>query len=120
MPPRHDDQWLMFQMESIGPFFGQVSFFHKFSGKTTKTKRPRDRYAAESNGCSRCSIASSPGERIVGEHYTIADIATFPWVNNLVSFYGGALIRRVWNVKRALHALRATGGRAGLNIPSRP
>jgi GST-like protein len=61
---------------------------------------------------------------IVGEHYTIADIATFPWVNNLVGFYGaGALVGfdEFVNVKRALHAFLARPAVVrGLNIPSRP
>src|SRR4249920_1029776 len=41
-------QWLMFQMGAVGPFFGQVGFFHKFAGKSYEDKRPRDRYVAES------------------------------------------------------------------------
>jgi GST-like protein len=41
-------QWVMFQMGSIGPMFGQLGFFHKFAGKDYEDKRPRDRYVAES------------------------------------------------------------------------
>lgn len=81
-------QWLMFQMAGIGPMFGQVGFFHKFAGKDYEDKRPRDRYIAESKrllGVLNQRLADRAW--IMGDAYTIADIATFPWVNNLVSFY---------------------------------
>jgi len=118
-------QWLMFQMGSIGPFFGQVGFFHKFSGKDYEDKRPRDRYAGESKRL-LAVLDQQLAERtwIVGDHYTIADIATFPWVNNLVGFYGaGALVGfdEFVNVKRALQAFLARPAVVrGLNIPPRP
>lgn len=38
----------MWQMGGVGPMFGQLGFFHKFAGKDYADKRPRDRYAAES------------------------------------------------------------------------
>jgi GSH-dependent disulfide-bond oxidoreductase len=82
-------QWLMFQMAGIGPMFGQVGFFHKFAGKDYEDKRPRDRYVAESKrllGVLDRHLANRPW--LTGEDYTIADIATFPWINNLVGFYG--------------------------------
>jgi GST-like protein len=60
----------------------------------------------------------------VGDDYTIADIATFPWVNNLVGFYGaGELVGfdEFVNVKRALQAFLARPAVVrGLNIPPRP
>ena len=82
-------QWLMFQMSAVGPMFGQVGFFHKFAGKDYEDKRPRDRYVAEA----RRLLAVLDGrlaERawIMGSDYTIVDIATFPWIRNLVGFYG--------------------------------
>jgi GST-like protein len=52
-------QWLMFQMGGIGPMFGQVGFFHKFAGKDYEDKRPRDRYIAERERCSRWSTGAS-------------------------------------------------------------
>src|SRR5580704_2536984 len=82
-------QWLMFQMSAVGPMFGQLGFFHKFAGKDYEDKRPRDRYVAEA----RRLLAVLDGrlaERawIMGSDYTIVDIATFPWIRNLVGFYG--------------------------------
>jgi len=81
-------QWLMFQMGGIGPMFGQLGFFHKFAGKSYDDKRPRDRYAAESRRLLGVLDKRLAGRAwIMGDAYTIADIATFPWVRNLIGFY---------------------------------
>lgn len=80
-------QWLMFQMGGIGPMFGQVGFFHKFAGRTYDDKRPRDRYVAESQRLlAVLEQRLEQGPWLMGDSYTIADIATFPWVRNLIGF----------------------------------
>src|SRR5690606_10256443 len=81
-------QWLMFQMGGIGPMFGQVGFVHKFAGKEYEDKRPRDRYIAESRRLLQV-LDEHLADRdwILGDEYSIADIATFPWIRNLVGFY---------------------------------
>ena len=118
-------QWLMFQMGGIGPMFGQVGFFHKFAGKDYEDKRPRDRYVNEAKRLLQVvdrQLADSPW--IAGDAYSIADIATFPWINNLVKFYGaGELvgIAGFVHVQRALAAfLERPAVVRGLNIPERP
>jgi GST-like protein len=81
-------QWLMFQMGGIGPMFGQLGFFHKFAGKDYEDKRPRDRYATESKRLlGLLETRLKDRSWIMGEEYTIADIATLGWVRNLVGFY---------------------------------
>jgi len=82
-------QWVMFQMGGIGPMFGQLGFFHKFAGKDFEDKRPRDRYVAESKRLLGVLDKHLAGrDWIMGADYTIADIAIFPWVRNLIGFYG--------------------------------
>lgn len=82
-------QWVMFQMGGIGPMFGQLGFFHKFAGKDFEDKRPRDRYVAESKRLLGVLDRHLQGrDWIMGADYSIADIAIFPWVRNLVGFYG--------------------------------
>jgi GSH-dependent disulfide-bond oxidoreductase len=117
-------QWLMWQMGGVGPMFGQLGFFHKFAGKAYEDKRPRDRYAAESKrllGVLDQRLADRAW--VMGDEYTIADIAVLPWVNNLVGFYGaGELVG--WgdfkNVQRVVKAFVARPAVArGLNIPPR-
>jgi GSH-dependent disulfide-bond oxidoreductase len=118
-------QWVMFQMGGIGPMFGQVGFFHKFAGKDYEDKRPRDRYISEAKRLLGVLDKQLDGQAwIVGDEYTIADIATFPWVRNLVGFYAaGELVGfdDFANVKRALQAFVARPAVArGLTIPQRP
>ncbi|MDP3798842.1 MAG: glutathione S-transferase N-terminal domain-containing protein [Polaromonas sp.] len=117
-------QWLMFQMGGIGPMFGQVGFFHKFAGKDYEDKRPRDRYVAESKRLLGVLEQRLQGRQwIMGDHYTIADIATFPWVRNLIGFYeAGELVGfdSFSNVKRVLEAFVARPAVVkGLGIPKR-
>lgn len=117
-------QWLMFQMGGVGPMFGQLGFFHKFAGKDYEDKRPRDRYVNESKrllGVLDKHLAGKPW--IMGDEYTIADIATFPWIRNLIGFYGaGDLVGfdDFREVRRVLDAFVARPAvQRGLNIPRR-
>ena len=117
-------QWLMFQMGGIGPMFGQVGFFHRFAGREYEDKRPRDRYVDESRRLLAVLEQRLAGrEWIMGGTYTIADIATFPWVRNLVGFYGaGELVgfNDFPEVQRALAAfIERPGVARGLEIPRR-
>ncbi|MFT3721385.1 glutathione S-transferase N-terminal domain-containing protein [Pseudorhodoferax sp.] len=118
-------QWLMFQMGGIGPMFGQLGFFHKFAGKDIEDKRPRDRYAAESRRLLKVLDGRLAGrDWIMGDDYTIADIAVFPWVRNLVGFYGaGDLVGfdDFREVRRVLDAFVARPAvQRGLDIPPAP
>ncbi len=119
----HTLQWLMFQMGGIGPMFGQVGFFHRFAGKDFEDKRPRDRYVAEARrllGVLEARLRDSTW--LAGDEYTIADIATFPWVRNLVGFYeAGPLvgIDDFPSVQKALGAFLARPAVSrGLTIPA--
>jgi GST-like protein len=85
-------------------------------------KRPRDRYVAESKrllGVLDKVLAQHAW--IAGDEYTIADIATFPWVRNLIGFYGaGDLVgfQEFPNVARALDAfVQRPAVARGLSIP---
>ena len=81
-------QWVFFQMASIGPMFGQVGFFNKFAGKAYEDKRPLQRYATESQRLLGVLDGRLDGrDWIMGADYSIADIATLGWVNNLITFY---------------------------------
>lgn len=116
-------QWVMFQMGGIGPMFGQLGFFHKFAGKDFEDKRPRDRYVAESRrllGVLNKHLTNR--DWIMGQEYSIADIAIFPWVRNLIGFYGARElvgfddfpeVQRVLDVFVARPAVKR-----GLEIPS--
>lgn len=117
-------QWLMFQMGGIGPMFGQLGFFHKFAGRDYADKRPRDRYVAESARLlGVLDQHLQDRDWMMGHQYSIADIALFPWVRNLVGFYeAGELVQfeRFANVRRVLDAFLARPAvQRGLSIPAR-
>ena len=117
-------QWLMFQMGGVGPMFGQLGFFHKFAGKDYEDKRPRDRYVAESKrllGVLNQLLATRTW--MMGDAYTIADMAIFPWVRNLVGFYGAGELVGFEDFPHVARALAAFVARPavvrGLGIPVR-
>jgi GST-like protein len=117
-------QWLMWQMGGIGPMFGQVGFFHKFAGKDYEDKRPRDRYVAESKRLLAVLDGHLKNRQwILSDEYSIADIATFPWIRNLIGFYeAGDLvgIKDFPNVLRVLDVFVARPAVIrGLTIPKR-
>ncbi len=117
--------WVMWQMGAVGPMFGQLGFFHKFAGKDYEDKRPRDRYRDESKrllGVLEARLAGGPW--IMGEDYTIADIATLGWVRNLVGFYGAGELVEFGRLERVPawleRGLARPAVQRGLEIPKRP
>jgi GSH-dependent disulfide-bond oxidoreductase len=120
----HTIQWVMFQMGGVGPMFGQVGFFVKFAGKDFEDKRPRDRYTAEAKrllGVLDRHLAER--QWMMGDTFTIADVAIFPWVRCLKDFYqAGELVGldECTNVKRVFDAFLARPAvQRGLEIPKR-
>jgi GST-like protein len=117
-------QWLMFQMGGVGPMFGQVGFFHKFAGREFPDKRPLDRYVAESKRLlAVLDKRLEAREWIMGENYSIADIATFPWISNLIGFYDAGDLVNIAGFRHVTRALRSFGQRPavirGISIPQR-
>lgn len=117
-------QWLMFQMGGIGPMFGQLGFFNKFAGKDYEDKRPRDRYVAESKRL-LAVLEQRLADRawIMGDTYSIADIAIFPWVRNLIGFYEAGDLVGIDSFPHVLRTLASFVARPavakGLTIPGR-
>jgi GST-like protein len=118
-------QWLFFQMAAVGPMFGQLGYFHKFAGREIEDKRPLERYRAESQrllGVLETRLAGRSW--IMGDGYTIADIALLGWVRNLIGFYGaGDLVdyASLTHVPAWLaRGLARPAVQRGLEIPARP
>lgn len=81
-------QWLMFQMASVGPMFGQMNHFLRY-------QPPRSDYALERY---RSEVLRIMGviERRLGEHrflagddVSIADMALFPWMRTPLAYMPG-------------------------------
>lgn len=117
-------QWLMWQMGGAGPMFGQLGFFFKMGGKDYEDKRPLARYMDESKRLLDVLEGHLTGKTyMVGEAYSIADLALWPWIRTLRDFYGAgeelemdtrpntlAWMERCWN---------RPASQAAVNIPAR-
>ena len=76
-------QWLMFQMGGVGPMFGQLNHFANYA--PAKIAYAIERYQNEATRLVRVldkRLGAAP--YLAGEQYSIADIATFPWIRTLV------------------------------------
>jgi len=118
-------QWLHFQMGGVGPMFGQLGFFHKFAGRGYEDKRPLQRYVNESRRLLGVLEARLEGRTwMMGEDYTIADIALVGWVRNLIGFYEAREIVQ-FDLLKSVPAwlercLARPAVQRGLTIPARP
>ena len=73
------NQWLMGQMAYIGPMLGQHHQFHHYN--PGKSKFGEDRYFKISERIYKeLDERLGSSEYLAGNFYTIADIATFPWI----------------------------------------
>jgi GSH-dependent disulfide-bond oxidoreductase len=117
-------QWLMFQMGGVGPMFGQLGHFHKFAADKITDTYPTDRYRDESRRLLGVLEARLDGRtNIMGDDYTIADIAIFPWVRVLDGFYGAGEmlgLDQYGNVNAWVARCEARpASEVGLNMPPR-
>ncbi|MEM7213604.1 MAG: glutathione binding-like protein [Pseudomonadota bacterium] len=80
-------QWLMFQMGGVGPMFGQFGHFYKFAADKISDPYPTDRYLGETKRLLGVLDKRLADHDYVAGDYSIADIAIFPWLNTIVSFY---------------------------------
>ena len=74
-------QWLMFQMGGVGPMLGQAHHFRIYAPE--KIDYAYDRYTNEAKriyGVLDKQVQSR--KFIAGNQYSIADIATFPWIRS--------------------------------------
>ncbi len=72
-------QWLMFQMGGVGPMFGQYGHFNNYAPE--KIPYAMERYAKEVQRLHRVlEKRLSEAPYLAGADYSIADIATFPWL----------------------------------------
>lgn len=95
-------QWLMIQLTGVGPMFGQFTHFKRFAGPgndysvsryQTEVKRLYD------------VLDKRLGESayLGGPEYTVADVATFPWMRNHA--FHNVKLEELPNVKRWFEAI---------------
>ena len=82
-------QWLFFQMAGVGPMFGQFGHFFKYAKDKCDHPYPLERYKTESRRLLGVLNTRLEGrDFLVGKEYSIADMATAPWVGALDWGYG--------------------------------
>lgn len=81
-------QWLFFQVGGVGPMFGQFGHFYKYAKDKCDHPYPLKRYADETRRLLGVIDTRLKGRTyLVGEEYSIADMAIVPWVRCLDRFY---------------------------------
>ncbi len=73
------DQWLMAQMGSIGPFVGQYHYFYRFNKGLSEVGEKRY-FEITKSIYDVLEDHLSKNRYLAGENYSIADIATWPWI----------------------------------------
>ncbi|MCW5700893.1 MAG: glutathione S-transferase N-terminal domain-containing protein, partial [Rhodospirillales bacterium] len=71
-------QWLMFQMGGLGPMLGQNHHFRRYAPETIPYAV--DRYTREATRLYRVLDARLGEEEYLAGDYSIADIASYPWI----------------------------------------
>ena len=108
-------EWLMFQMASVGPMFGQLGHFRNAAPEQLPYAIAR--YETETRrllGVLDRQLADQP--YIAGD-YSIADIATFPWVAAVKSPYLNVSLDDVPAVQRWIETMKARPAvRVGMDI----
>jgi len=117
-------QWLMFQMGGIGPMFGQYGFFSVFAGSEIEDPRPRQRYEDEGRRLLAVLEKHLNGRTyLVGDEYSIADIAIWPWIRAAKVFYKADEAFGYDNLPNVIrwweHCMARTASERGLLIPDR-
>jgi GST-like protein len=108
-------QWLMFQMGGVGPMFGQAHHFLR--------AKDRNDYGIKRYGGEVRRLYGVINERfgqsryLAGGEYTIADVATFPWISR--HDWHGVDLREFPNVARWYAEIsRRPAVRRGMEVPS--
>jgi len=103
--PRFDAiQWLMTQMSTVGPMFGQYVHFLRFAPPGNDYSKSR--YLTQVQ-----RVVEVIDQRLghvtflAGADYSVADVATYPWLRMLPTLLGAEAAARFANVARWVKAI---------------
>ena len=109
-------QWLMFQMGGVGPMQGQANVFFRYFPE--KLQGPIDRYQNETRRLYEVLDGRLGQVDYLGGEYSIADIATYPWVR--IHDWAGVSVEGLTHLQRWLHAVgERPAVQRGLLVPQR-
>lgn len=108
-------EWLMLQMGSIGPMFGQLNHFKKFAPE--KIEYAIARYEKETLRLYGVLDRQLKDNEFICGNYSIADIATYPWV--AVYEFQGLTLDNYANLKRWVETLQQRPAvQRGMKVPA--
>jgi GST-like protein len=97
-------QWLMTQMSTVGPMFGQFVHFMRFAPPGNDYSKSR--YQTQAYRVTEVIDQRLAGSAYLGgSEYSVADIATFPWMRALPNFLGAEAAAKFPNVARWVKAI---------------
>jgi GSH-dependent disulfide-bond oxidoreductase len=109
-------QWLMFQMGGVGPMMGQANVFYRYFPE--KLQPAIDRYQNESRRLFEVLETRLGQAEFLGGDYSIADIATWPWVR--IHDWAGVSVEGLPNLARWMKAIEARPAvQRGVAVPPR-
>ena len=109
-------QWLMFQMGGIGPMQGQANVFFRYFPE--KLQGAIDRYQHETRRLYEVLDTRLQSVEFLAGEYSIADIATFPWVRGYE--WSGVSVEGLTALQRWMATMEARPAvQRGLQVPQR-
>ena len=107
-------QWLMFQMAGVGPMQGQAHVFVRYAPE--KIEYAINRYQKETARLYRVLDRRLAEREFLAEEYSIADIATWPWV--YMHDWAGVSVDDMPNLRRWLDTIAERPAcQRGLRVP---
>ncbi len=92
-------QWLMTQMSTVGPMFGQMVHFIRFA--PAGNDYSKSRYITQATRVTEViDHRLAANAYLAGSEYSIADIATHPWLRNIPMLMGAEAMAKFPNVSR--------------------
>jgi GST-like protein len=92
-------QWLMTQMSTVGPMFGQMVHYIRFA--PAGNDYSKSRYITQATRVTEVIDLRLAGNAyLAGDEYSVADIATHPWLRNIPMFMGAEAMAKFPNVAR--------------------
>jgi GST-like protein len=113
-------QWLMWQMANVGPMLGQANHFANAAPE--KIPYAIDRYVTESARLVKVMDDELGSSEYLAGDYSIADIATYPWIAVAFQFLKGFKPDVVGEGKNVARWIKAIGARPavqkGMAVPA--
>jgi GST-like protein len=96
-------QWLMTQMSTVGPMFGQLVHFIRFA--PPGNDYAKSRYQTQAMRVTEVIDHRLASHDYLAGDYSVADIATYPWLRNIPGFMGPEAMAKVPHVARWVKAI---------------